>query len=184
MIKYKTDKLNKNITLKYFFGRLLKSFNNRDAALAILNNITGLEYENALFGDMPIFISDWFYYIINNLLKKYENIIKELEAQLENLKVENSKRTTILEIFRLLNEETAYLEEQDKLNKNYFDEKNFIDYLNEGKEVNEKVQYSEINDIKESIRKNLEKLLIGKIDWTKYHNEKIITSLYLNQNKN
>ena len=58
MIKYKTDKLNKNITLKYFFGRLLKSFNNKDAALAILNNITGLEYENALFDDMPIFISD------------------------------------------------------------------------------------------------------------------------------
>jgi len=50
------------------------------------------------------------------------------------------------------------------LNKKYFDEKNFIDYLNEGKEVNEEVQYSEINNIKESLRKNLEKLLIGKID--------------------
>jgi len=184
MIKYKTDKLNKNMTLKDFFGRLLKSFNNKDTALTILNNITGLEYENALFGDMPIFISDCFDYIINNLLKKYENIIKELEVQLENLKVENSKRKTILEIFRLLNEETAYLEEQDKLNKKYFDEKNFIDYLNEGKEDSEKIQYSEINNIKESIRKNLEKLLIGKIDWTKYHNEKITTSLYLNQNKN
>lgn len=184
MIKYKTDKLNKNISLKDFFGRLLKSFNNKDTALAILNNITGLEYENALFGDMPIFISDCFDYIINNLLKKYENIFKELEAQLENLKVENRKRTTILEIFRLLNEETAHLEEQDKLNKKYFDEKNFIDYLNEGKEDNEKIKYSEINNIKETIRKNLEKLLIGKIDWTKYHNEKMTTSLYLNQNKN
>jgi len=70
------------------------------------------------------------------------------------------------------------------LNKKYFDEKNFIDYLNEGKEDNEKIQYSEINNIKETIRKNLEKLLIGKIDWTKYHNEKKTTSLYLNQNKN
>jgi hypothetical protein len=184
MIKYKNNKLNKNITLKDFFGRLLKSFNNKDTALAILNNITGLEYENALFGDMPIFISDCFDYIINNLLKKYENIIKELEAQLENLKVENSKRTTIFEIFRLLNEETTYLEEKDKLNKKLFDEKNFIDYLNEGKEDNEKIQYSEVNNIKESIRKNLEKILIGKIDWTKYHNEKMTTSLYLNQNKN
>lgn len=184
MIKYKTDKLNKNISLKDFFGRLLKSFNNKDTALAILNNITDLEYENALFGDMPIFISDCFDYIINNLLKKYENIVKELEAQLENLKVENRKRTTILEIFRLLNEETAHLEEQDKLNKKYSDEKNFIDYLNEGKEDNEKIKYSEINNIKETIRKNLEKLLIGKIDWTKYHNEKMTTSLYLNQNKN
>ena len=66
MIKYKNDKQNKNITLKDFFGRLLKSFNNKDTALAILNNITGLEYENALFSDMP-----WLFdYIINNLLKK------------------------------------------------------------------------------------------------------------------
>ena len=70
------------------------------------------------------------------------------------------------------------------MNKKYFDEKNFIDYLNEGKEDNEKIQYSEINNIKETIRKNLEKLLIGKIYWTKYHNEKMTTLLYLNQNKN
>ena len=70
------------------------------------------------------------------------------------------------------------------MNKKNFDEKNVIDYLNEGKEDNEKIQYSEINNIKESIWKNLEKLLIGKIDWTKYHNEKMTTSLYLNQNKN
>ena len=60
LIKYKTDELNKNIILKDFFGRLLKSFNNKDTALAILNNITGLEYENVLFGDMPKFISDCF----------------------------------------------------------------------------------------------------------------------------
>ena len=34
-IKYKTDKLNKNITLKDFFGQLLRSFNNKDTALGI-----------------------------------------------------------------------------------------------------------------------------------------------------
>ena len=56
--------------------------------------------------------------------------------------------------------------------------------VNKDKKENEKkIEYSEGNELLDSVRKNLGKLLKKQINWTKYNRIKILSLLCLYQNQ-
>ena len=167
---------------KEFFDRLNKSFNNEETALNVLSRIHVLEIKNPLIGENYAFVSESLNFILINLSKKYDNLIKEFISIIGKLKQERSDKRNILNYFEKINEKTEIIYKEENANNQTHFLNGFIDYLNKGQKEEQKKDYLEAEEILDTIRKNLKELLIDKIDWIKYDWTKFSSLLFLKQN--
>ena len=180
----KNNKINQKIPLfKEFFDRLNKSFNNDEIPLDILTNIHMFEKENPLIGDNHIFISECLDNILNNLSQKYNDLISEFKDKIDKLKQQRRDKRNILEFFKKLNEEIEIIYKEENVNDKKYFLNRFIDYINKDKKEEQKKDYSEAEEILDTIRTNLKLLLNEKIGWSKYEWIKPSSLLFLKQNK-
>ena len=184
LIKYGNKETKKDNSLNQFYVRLYKSFNNKESALVLLTNLMNFSYENSLFDNMTMFISDCFNFIIYNLLEKHENIISQLEDEIMRMKIERNDNRIILQTFKKLNKKTTSLDEKEKENNSASFVNGFVNYLIKQKVFEEdNIDYSEGNNIIESVKTNLEILIKEKVEWSKKREVKISSLLCLYQNQ-
>ena len=184
LLKYNDKKLKKRDSLSKFYERLYESFKNKNSIVELITTLINLDYENCLIDSIPIFISECFNHIISRLFQKQENIIGELEKEIKKIKIERNNNMIILETFKKLNEKTTDIEGQ--LKKNNQDEflKGLVDHLNKQKSEEEaKVDYSQGDHIVNSIKNNLEILLIDNVNWSKNREANISSLLCLYQSQ-
>lgn len=183
--KYNDKKIKKFDSLSKFFERLYDASINKQSAVKLLINLNNLEYENCLLDNIPEFISECFNHIMSHLLQINESTINQLEKEIKKLKIMRNNNRVILETYKILNEKTTEIEGQFKNNNQDTFLKGLIDYLNKQKNEEVKFDYSQGSQILNSIKNNLEILLISNVDWLK--NEEINISsllcLYQSQSK-
>ena len=160
LLKYNKETKKKD-SLNKFYDRLYESINNEVSVLELLINLMNFEYENCLFDDITSFISGCFNFIIKHLLEKNENTLKQFEEEIKIMKIQRFNNRIILYIFKKLNKKTDELEEEEKEKKQISFMNEFVNYLNKEKNKEEdKIKFSQGNTILESIKKNLEILLL------------------------
>ena len=110
---------------------------------------------------MTNFISSCFNFIINNLLEKNKSTLNQFEEEIKRMKIKRYNNRIILDTFKKLNEKTFELEEGEKEKKQISFLNGFVDYLNKKKnKEKDKIEYSQGIMILESIKNNLEILLL------------------------
>ena len=162
--------------LNEFFGRLKSLLNSGEKCLNLLCIINHNHYNNSVTGDSNNFFGKCLDYIIINIKKIIEQKIinfKNTKKQLEEL---SESRKTIISLLRELNERLLKPDDFNRPSNNSIDEIN--EYINK---ENEKDKNQNI-DLKK-IRNVLEKLITGKIDWTKSKKCSLSAFLFLKQNE-
>ena len=184
LIDYNDKKSKKHDSLSKFYERLYENFANKKSIMKLLITISNMNYENCLIDNITMFISECLNHIIFRLLQKHENIIKELENQIQKIKIERNNNRIILETFKKLNEKTTEIEGQSKKNNKDLFLNGLLDHLNKQKsEEEDKIDYSQGSQILNLIKNNLEILLIGNVNWSKNREANIDSLLCLYQSQ-
>ena len=171
-------------TLKDFYLRLYKSIKEKDSTLELIQNIVHFDYKNCLLGNISSFIKGCLSYIIDNVVKKGKDTIKNFENLIEENKKKRKENKILLQIYEQLTEKTDDYKKKDKENNQISIINNFVEFINSKRNNNgKKVEYSEGKVMCKSIMGNLEVLLKGTNNWPKYNKQKLSSLLCLFQNQ-
>lgn len=178
IMKPKIKKKNNQI-LNEFFSRLNKACQDENYGINILYNIVKIKYENSIFGEKYLFISDCLDSIIETIIKKSNktiNMFKEEKNKMEDYyKIQKS-------IISMLNQLNEKLKDFNPIDEKKINLDDIIDYINYGKNDDEKITLPE-NVTFEQIQDIFRELIKTDIEWTGYNKSNLLTSLYLKQNK-
>ena len=97
-----------------------------------------LEIKNPLIGENYAFVSESLNFILINLSKKYDNLIKEFISIIGKLKQERSDKRNILNYFEKINEKTEIIYKEENANNQTHFLNGFIDYINKDQKEDKK----------------------------------------------
>ena len=168
-----------NLILKEFFYRLNNAIQDEKTVINFLSNIANFKYENSITGENYLFISECFNNIIKNILKNSKKIINGFEETkkkiINNFKIQKS-------INDMLDQLREKLKNFIPFNEQKFNINDLIEFINNGKNENEKITVKEnitIGELQEDFKKLIDNT---DIDWTIYNKLSLLTFLYLKQN--